>query len=217
MFYWPYSDATCKTVLPRSSLENTVTADGSWRFLLNSKNSWYCTYQWFWHIEWGKWVILYSLIISQLFMQFMTKRIFRFCRLITKNAVRREKSEQAHFLDFSPFLLSLQGKGRRGTLKGGWNLTSWQTRNKWQSLFFGLVPRLFINTFSHRLRKDERTKKNLKCRPNATHLTCNFSHLSQEQRGWHNSFSRATPGSDNNFPISSSFPLDANCKKQPKV
>lgn len=31
--YIPYSDATCRTVLPRSSLENTVTADGSWRFL----------------------------------------------------------------------------------------------------------------------------------------------------------------------------------------
>lgn len=31
--YSPYSEATCKTVLPRSSLENTVTAEGSWRFL----------------------------------------------------------------------------------------------------------------------------------------------------------------------------------------
>ena len=33
LFYSPYSAATCRTVRPRSSLENTVTANGSWRFL----------------------------------------------------------------------------------------------------------------------------------------------------------------------------------------
>ena len=37
-FYLPYSDATCNTVLPRSSLENTVTADGSCRFLAENKD-----------------------------------------------------------------------------------------------------------------------------------------------------------------------------------
>ena len=36
------------------------------------------------------------------FMQFTTKRIFRFCWLITINAVRRGKSDQPRFQGLSP-------------------------------------------------------------------------------------------------------------------